>query len=270
MSNPKTPVQEQDAYTVELKDVCQSYPDKKDVIKDLSLIVDREKGKDKFVAILGASGCGKSTLLRYISGLQVPTSGSVFLHGQNITPETVVGMVFQKYSSLPWYTVLQNVAIGLELQGVDLKTRNQKAMEMLELVGLQEHANKYAQYPILSGGQLQRVAIARSLLANPKMLLMDEPFGALDVKTRIKMQDMLRKIMLTIDEMTVIFVTHDIPEAVYLADEIVLMDSNPGRIAETISNVLPADRTTKIKREPKFVKMVYDIEDKMEKLGVKK
>src|SRR6185369_10722155 len=136
-----------DNYVIELKDVGQSYPDKKDVIKGMSFTVDREPGEDKFVAILGPSGCGKSTVLRYISGLQQPTTGGVFLYGQPVTPQTIVGMVFQKYSSLPWYTVLQNVALGLELQGMDYKTRTQKATEMIEMVGLSDQINKHALYP---------------------------------------------------------------------------------------------------------------------------
>src|SRR5579871_707475 len=262
-----TPQDDDQSYVIELKNVGQSYPDREDVIKDVSFTVDGDKGDNKFVVILGPSGCGKSTLLRYISGLQVPTKGGVFLHGKPITNETIVGMVFQKYSSLPWYTVLENVALGLELQGVPSKERNQRAMEMIKTVDLMGQENKHAHYPILSGGQLQRVAIARSLLASPKILLMDEPFGALDVKTRLHMQEMLKAIMSKMSDMTVVFVTHDIPEAVFLGDEILIMDSNPGRIVEKITVNLPENRTKEIKREAKFVKMVYDIEDKMESLS---
>jgi NitT/TauT family transport system ATP-binding protein len=262
--------QETDNYLIEFKDVCQSYPDKKDVIKGFDLIVDQEPGTDKVIGILGPSGCGKSTILRYLSALQKPTSGGVFIKGEPITDNTVVGMVFQQYSSLPWYTVLENVALGLELRGVPLKERTEKAMEMIKLVGLEGHEKKRALSPALSGGQLQRVAIGRSLLANSQILLMDEPFGALDVSTRLSMQELLRSVLSMPDDMTVMFVTHDIPEAVYLSDEIQIMGANPGRIVDTIELNWPKDREPSIKREPKFVKMVYDIEDRMAKLKKQK
>jgi len=260
---------ETDFYQLELKDITQSYGDKI-VIKDLDLIVDQKPGTDKVVGVVGPSGCGKSTVLRYFAGLQKPTSGGVFVKGQQVSDQTVVGMVFQQYSSLPWYTVLQNVALGLELHGVPKKEREEKAMEMIKLVGLEGHEQKHALYPVLSGGQLQRIAIARSLLANPEILLMDEPFGALDVSTRLAMQELLRKVLSMPIDQTVLFVTHDIPEAIYLSDEIVIMGANPGRVVETIPVNLSYDRGPSIKRETKFQKLVYDIEDKMAKLNMKK
>jgi NitT/TauT family transport system ATP-binding protein len=135
---------------------------------------------------------------------------------------------------------------------------------------LEGHEQKHALYPVLSGGQLQRIAIARSLLANPEILLMDEPFGALDVSTRLAMQELLRKVLSMPIDQTVLFVTHDIPEAIYLSDEIVIMGANPGRVVETIPVNLSYDRGPSIKRETKFQKLVYDIEDKMAKLNMKK
>src|ERR1700677_5117201 len=179
--------------TIELKNVAQSYGFK-DVIKDLNFSANQNENESLIIAILGPSGCGKSTLLRYISGLQTPTKGDVCLHGKTRTQNDRVGMVFQKYSSLPWRTVLENVEMGLEYQNASAKDRRDRALEMLSLVELEEHANKFAQYPTLSGGQLQRVAIARSLVTNPSILLMDEPFGALDVKTRLKMQELIQEI----------------------------------------------------------------------------
>jgi len=176
----------------------------------------------QFVAILGMSGCGKSTLLRFIAGLQKPTEGTVMIKGMEVDENMRASMVFQQYSSLPWMTVLDNVALALRYKGIGKKERNEKAREMLDLVGLSGHENKYAQYPTLSGGQLQRVAIARSLLANPEILLMDEPFGALDIKTRLKMQDLLSDIWRKFNS-TIIFVTHDISEAVYLAESIYIL-----------------------------------------------
>jgi len=171
-------------------------------------------------------------------------------------------MVFQQYSSLPWYSVLDNVGLALKFKGVSKKERDEKAMELIKLVGLEGHEHKYAQYPTLSGGQLQRVAIARSLLANPKILLMDEPFGALDIKTRLTMQDLLTDIWHKFQS-TIIFVTHDISEAVYLADDIYILKSQPSKFVEHINVDLPLERNRSIKRDPHYVSLVHLVEDKM-------
>ena len=180
---------------IELKNISQSYDDGKTfILKDFNLIIEDKPAQGQFVVILGMSGCGKSTVLRYIAGLQKPTSGEVKIHEKLRSENDRVGMIFQQYSSLPWLTVLENVAMGLEYKGVDKHEREAKAMDMIELVGLKGHEKKFAQYPTLSGGQLQRVAIGRSLLSNPDILLMDEPFGALDIKTRLQMQEMLEDI----------------------------------------------------------------------------
>jgi NitT/TauT family transport system ATP-binding protein len=183
------------------------------------------------------------------------------------TKDDCVGMVFQQYSSFPWRTVLENVELGLELHGVSYKERRERAYEMLQMVELEKHMNKYAQYPTLSGGQLQRVTIARSLLASPKILLMDEPFGALDVKTRYNMQEKLLNIWKRLSKKeeatTIVMVTHDIPEAVYLSDEIVIMGKAPSRIVEKIKVDLPLDRNRDMKKTPYFMEMVAYIESKM-------
>jgi len=252
---------------IELQKINQSYDGGKTfIIKDLDLLLENEPGENQVISILGASGCGKSTLLRYVSGLQVPTSGEVKLYGKPIDYKTIVGMVFQKYSSLPWLTVKENVALGLEFQGVSESERNQRALEMVDLVGLTGHENKYAEYPTLSGGQLQRVAIARSLLANPKILLMDEPFGALDINTRLNMQELLMSILKKVKDMAIIFVTHDITEAVYISDDIYMMSANPGQIVEHVK--VPFEgRSHLLKRDMKFVKLVYEIEDKMKEIS---
>ena len=259
---------------VELRGIKQWYGNGKDkivVLDDLNLLIEDVPNKGQFVCILGASGCGKSTLLRYIAGLQKPSAGGIFLYGKPITPDHHVGMVFQQYSSLPWRTVLENVAISLELQGMPKKERIEKAMEFVKICDLESHKDKYAKYPTLSGGQLQRVAIARSLVSNPNLLLMDEPFGALDVNTRLKMQDMVLQIWERLWKIntatTIIFVTHDIPEAVYLATDIYLMQANPGKIVHHIPVTLPFDHTRAVKRDPNFVKYVYDVEDKMMELN---
>jgi len=208
------------------------------------------------------SGSGKSTLLRYIAGLQKPTKGEVLVHGKKVDESQRVSMVFQQYSSLPWQTVLENVALALKFQGVGKKEREERAMELIKLVGLEGHEHKFAQYPTLSGGQLQRVAIARSLLANPQILLMDEPFGALDVKTRLTMQDLLTKIWRKFQS-TIIFVTHDISEAVYLAEDIYILKSQPSKIVEHIVVDLPMERNRQTKRDPNYMNLVYLVEDKM-------
>jgi NitT/TauT family transport system ATP-binding protein len=250
---------------IELKDICQKYGDTT-VIDGLNLLIEDKPNQGQFVVLLGGSGCGKSTVLRYIAGLQTPTSGEILLNAQPRKTIDRVGMVFQQYSSFPWMSVLDNVALGLELQGVSKKERHDRAMEMIVKVGLEGHEHKYAQYPTLSGGQLQRVAIARSLVSSPKILLMDEPFGALDIHTRLQMQDLLARIW---EEMriTIVFVTHDISEAVYLGDDIYIMGRNPGNIRSYHHVPLPIHRTRDLKRTPEFINLVQKIEDEMQMVG---
>lgn len=255
---------------IELKNVSQIYDDKRKgkvtVIENLNMLIEDKPNQGQFVVILGKSGCGKSTLLRYIAGLQKPTTGEVLIHGKSRTEQTKVGMVFQKYSSFPWLTVLENVAIGLKFAGVSEKERKEKAMAMIKTVGLDGHENKYAKDPILSGGQLQRVAIARSLLASPDILLFDEPFGALDAYTRFKMQELLASIWSAPKvNLTVIFVTHDIPEAIFLGDEIWFMSANPGQIVDRMFVDIPLTRAKEMKREKHFTDLVYEAEDRLNK-----
>jgi len=257
---------------IELKNISQSYDGGKTfILKDLNLTIEDKPTKGQFVGLLGPSGCGKSTLLRYICGLQTPTVGEVCLIGKPRTEKDRVGMVFQKYSSFPWLSVLDNIAIGLKLKGVSKSERMTKAKEMLKIVGLEGHGHKYAQYPTLSGGQLQRVAIARSLLANPRILLMDEPFGALDIKTRLKMQDSLQEIYSNLSKQgmdpTIIFITHDIEEAVYLADDIYVMGKAPARVEHHIAVSLPETRNRMLKKESYFRDQVSHIEDIMMSIG---
>lgn len=248
---------------IELRGISQSYDNGKvEIIKNLDLLVEDKPMQGQFACILGMSGCGKSTVLRYIAGLQQPTSGTVLVKGKPVGKDNRVSMVFQKYSSLPWMTVLDNVSLGLRFQGVPKKERDEKALEMIELVGLAGHHKKYAQYPNLSGGQLQRVAIARSLMSNPEILLMDEPFGALDVKTRLQMQDLLIGIWEKFNP-TILFVTHDIQEAVYLGDDIYIMKHAPSNFVKHIHVDLPFQRTRETKRLPRFNELVHEVEDAM-------
>ncbi len=255
-------------HIIELKDINQTYDNGKSyVIKDLNLLIVDKPQQGQFLTILGPSGCGKSTLLRYISGLQKPSSGEILLFGKPRTEKDHIGMIFQKYSSFPWLTVLENVELGLKLQGISKKERTERAMEMLKLVELQEHYWKYAQYPTLSGGQLQRVAIARSLVACPKILLFDEAFGALDIRTRLKMQESICKIWTNLSKsdevITFILVTHDISEAVYLGDELIVMGKAPSKIIEKIKIDLPLERNYEMKRSNYFKETVNYLEDKM-------
>ncbi len=252
---------------IELRDIGQSYDGGQNwVIRNLDFVVEDKPEQGQFAVILGMSGSGKSTLLRYIAGLQTPTTGKVLIHGKPVNESKRVSMVFQEYSSLPWMTVLDNVALALRYQGVGREERNARAMEIIRIVGLEGHEKKYAQYPTLSGGQLQRVAIARSLIANPEIIMMDEPFGALDIKTRMQMQDLLMELWSKF-HFTVVFVTHDITEAVFLGDDIYIMKSQPSKFVEHIHVDLPLERDLSTKRNPHFVELVHHVEDAMIKVS---
>jgi len=248
---------------IELKNICQSYDNGETlIIEDFNLKIIDRINQGQFVVILGSSGCGKSTILRYIAGLQKPTSGEVFINGELRTNEAIP-MVFQQFdSSLPWLSVLQNVQLPLNLRGIRKKEAQERAMEIIQTVGLEGHEGKYAQYPLLSGGQLQRVAIARSLIFNPHIILMDEPFGSLDTNTRAKMQLMLLNIW-TKYQSTVIFVTHDISEAVFLADDIYVMGGRPAKIIKDFHIDIPFPREREVKHSPFFVSYVAEIEEYM-------
>ncbi len=254
---------------IEIRNVCQTYDGGKNwVLQYVNLLIEDIPEQGETIVILGPSGCGKSTVLRYLAGLQTPTSGEVLINGRPRLGSDVVGMVFQKYSSLPWFTVLENVMLGLRFQNVPDVEARERAMQMLQLVGLENEANKFAKDTQLSGGQLQRVAIARSLISNPGIILMDEPFGALDVNTRHQMQLLLCDIWEKLHS-TIIFVTHDIPEAVFLADDIYVMTKNPGYICKHFPVDLPAHRDRSTKREPGFTNLVNEIDDYMNTLRIK-
>ncbi len=261
------------ANVLELKNIHQTYFDKgtqKDfvVFNDFNLAVEDYPNIGQFIVIMGKSGCGKSTLLRYFTGLQQPTSGEVLINGKPLDKDQSIPMVFQQYSSLEWFTVLQNVALPLTLKGVAKKDANEQAMAMIKVVGLEGHEDKFAKMPQLSGGQLQRVAIARCLVANPNMLLLDEPYGALDGFTRAKMQffllDIFQKRELADLNPTVVLVTHDPREAVLLGQDIYIMDSDPGRIVKHIKPDLQGHRDRAMRKDPRFVEIVSYIEDVME------
>jgi len=195
---------------------------------------------NEFVCIIGRSGCGKTSTLRMIAGLEDISRGSICLNGRKIIgPGADRCVVFQRYTLFPWRNILSNIAFGLEIQGLKKKERDRIARKYLALVGLEDHASAFPYQ--LSGGMQQRVAVARALATDPEVLLMDEPFGALDAQTRMGLQNELINIWQT-DQKTILFVTHSIDEAICLADRIIIMKSNPGRIHQIISNPLARPR----------------------------
>ena len=229
--------------TFEIENVSKVFEtddDKEDVIalKDINLTI--ETGK--FVSFVGPSGCGKTTLLRLIEGFENPTEGIIKDDGEIVTePSSQRGFIFQNYSLFPWLNVIDNVIFGLGINGKPEKENKKRAMEYLETVGLKDFANSYPHE--LSGGMKQRVAIIRSIINDSKSLLMDESFSALDVQTKHKLQKQIYKICQEKNK-TIIFVTHDIDEAVFLSDEIVVFSKGPGRIKKIFENKMehPRDR----------------------------
>jgi NitT/TauT family transport system ATP-binding protein len=206
--------------------------------------VDLAIHQEEFICVLGPSGCGKTTLLRMIARLDLPTTGDILFEGEQIRgPNPKVGIVFQEYSLFPWRNVIDNVAFGLEMQGVGREERYRRAQPYLDLVGLSQFARSYPSE--LSGGMRQRVAVARALAIEPEILLMDEPFGALDAQTRNLLQKELLEIWQKTKK-TIIFVTHSVDEAVFLADRLVVLTSRPGKVCEIIpiDLIRPRNRTS--------------------------
>jgi NitT/TauT family transport system ATP-binding protein len=205
----------------------------------------------EFVCVIGPSGCGKSTLIRILAGLDQPTSGEVLLDGKPARePGADRGMVFQGYTLFPWLTVKKNVMFGLRMNGHARTEAEREALQWLDLVGLAKFADAYPHQ--LSGGMKQRVAIARALANRPRILLMDEPFGALDAQTRAKMQAYLLDIWRNID-ITILFITHDLDEAILLADRILVLKANPGEIQELIEVPVPRPRDGTQLTTPEFL-----------------
>jgi len=207
----------------------------------------------EFVAVVGPSGCGKSTLLRLISGLRQPTEGEVALAGEPVRrPRPDVGIVFQQPTLLPWKTVLGNVLVPIRALGRRDADYRRKAHELLGLVGLQEFASSYPGE--LSGGMQQRVGLARGLIHDPRLLLMDEPFAALDAMTRESMMVELQRIWMAARK-SVVFITHSIPEAVFLADRVVVVSPRPGRVIEEMAVDLPRPRRMDVMGDARFVSL---------------
>jgi NitT/TauT family transport system ATP-binding protein len=231
-------------------------------VDDVSLDV----APGEFWSIVGPSGCGKSTLLMMIAGLYTPTSGSVRVDGAEVQrPLANVGMVFQRDVLLEWRTVLGNVMLPIEVKRLPKPVYREKALALLDLVNLRAFADSYPEQ--LSGGMRQRVAICRALIHDPPLLLMDEPFGALDALTREKLNlDLIRLTAET--RQTVVFVTHSIEEAVLISDRIVVMTASPGRIFHTLQVAFDGPRSIETRAEPRFVEYVKEIRDAFHRLGI--
>ena len=204
----------------------------------------------EFVTVVGPSGCGKSTALNIAAGLLAPSDGEVLVDGQAVEgPGPERGMIFQQYALFPWLTVRQNVEFGLRVKGEPAARRREKASYFIDLVGLGDFADALPK--TLSGGMKQRCAIARAYAVDPSVLLMDEPFGALDALTRVQMQDQLLETW-SRERRTVMFITHDVDEAVYLANRVIVMAARPGRLKEIITVDLPYPRTEEIRLSAEF------------------
>ncbi len=258
---------------IEFRNVTKTYdagkPNAYTAIQDVTFAVDDLPGKGEFVCVLGPSGCGKSTILRLLAGLgpqHPPTSGEVLVFGEKVTgPSSDRGMVFQDYTSFDNRTVLDNIAFGLECRGVTRNDRYEQARAFMEKVGLNVDKHQYKYPHQLSGGMRQRVAIARTLILHPRLIMMDEPFGALDPNTRMKMQDLLISLWHEI-ETTVIFITHSIEEAVYIGDRVYIFSSAPGRLVKELAIDPPTKDAVRTQREAAFQETVYYIRDTITKL----
>ncbi|GAB2805032.1 ABC transporter ATP-binding protein [Streptomyces daliensis] len=234
---------------ISFRDVVKTFPLKGaefTALDGVSLdIADQE-----FVTVVGPSGCGKSTLLSMAAGLQEPSSGQVLVDGEPVTgPGPDRGVIFQQYALFPWLTVRQNVEFGLKLAAVSAEERHRRAADAISLVGLEDFADALPK--TLSGGMKQRCAIARAYAVDPRVLLMDEPFGALDALTRVQLQDQLLATW-SREKRTVLFITHDVDEAVYLASRVVVMAARPGRVHRVIDVDLPYPRTEEIRLSAEF------------------
>ncbi len=235
---------------LDVRNLCKLFGSGKKTTTALNDINFRTHRRE-FLCVVGPSGCGKSTLARILAGLEEQTSGEVLLTGKPVTgPGSDRGMVFQGYTLFPWLTVKKNVMFGLEVNGRGRHESEQQALQWLQLVGLEKFADAYPHQ--LSGGMKQRVAIVRALAIQPRILLMDEPFGALDAQTRCRMQAHLLEIWRKID-VTIVFITHDLEEAIFLADRILVLCAHPGEVQELIEVPVPRPRSAAQFISPTFL-----------------
>ncbi|MCC7479743.1 ABC transporter ATP-binding protein [bacterium] len=257
---------------LELKHVGKAYPlpegGVRQALEDINISIADVPGRGQCKVLLGPSGCGKSTILRLIAGLIKPSEGEVLLDGKPVSgPGSDRGMVFQSYSSFPWLSVLDNVRYGLDLAGTPRSEGNRIARELIEIVGLKGAEDLYPK--ALSGGMRQRVAIARTLAVKPRIILMDEPFGALDPMNRQAMQDLVARLWFDGElNPTFIFVTHDIEEAIFLADSIIVLSAGPGRVLAELEAPPPTPETRRGITEGRFnelenyiIELIYGPQD---------
>lgn len=236
--------------TAQILDVTKTYRSKGREVEALSPIT-LDLDADEFTTLIGTSGCGKSTLLHIVAGLEIASSGRVIVDGNEVHgPGRDRGMVFQSYTLFPWLTVRRNVEFALKDIGLSKQEQRDRALEYLELVGVADFAE--AMPSQLSGGMRQRVAIARALSYQPRMLLMDEPFGALDAQTRQDMQELLLRVWEQ-HKLNVLFVTHDIDEAIFLSDRIIMLSGRPGRVQLDLRPGLPRPRTIDLLTSPELM-----------------
>ena len=247
-------------YEIEIRNVSKSYETRKGDFLALDT-VNLNVGKNEFICVVGPSGCGKTTLLNIIAGLIPASTGEVLVKGERVEgPGKGKGVVFQQYALYPWLTVQKNVEFGLKMHGVGKEERAGIASKYIDMVGLSKFASAYPKE--LSGGMKQRVAIARAYSTNPDVLLMDEPFGALDAQTRAQLQENLLKTW-EAERKTCFFITHDVDEAVLLATKVIIMSAGPGRIRETVDIDLPYPRTQETKLSDRFNELKNDIWNKV-------
>jgi NitT/TauT family transport system ATP-binding protein len=273
LAGVRQPGEVREPHVVQFQDVTKTFnmgrSNEFTAIRNVTFVVEDLVGKGEFICILGPSGSGKSTILRLIAGLRPqhpPTTGEVLVMGQRVDgPGADRGMVFQDYTSFDHRTVLDNVAFGLECQGVPRRERYEHARRWITRVGLDVAADENKYPHELSGGMRQRVAIARTLILHPRIILMDEPFGALDPMTRMTMQDLILELWRT-TQATVFFVTHAIEEAVFLGDRIYVVSNSPGTILHELT-IEPSDRPSKeMQRDDRFQQTVYYLRDLVSQL----
>lgn len=248
---------------IELQDISTSFDGGKTfIIKDFNLLIEDLPDAGEFVVILGKSGCGKTTILKYIAGLTKPTSGKVLIHGRDRSHEVPISMVFQEPSALEHYTVLKNVMLPLLYRHVPEREAAERAMNMIKAVGLEGHEHKFAKFGKLSGGQLQRAVIARSLIANPGIILMDEPNRGLDNDTALQIDLLVGNLWEQLQS-TIILVTHNIDQAVFLGTKIYVMGGKPAKIIKAFDVNLPFPRNRETRRTEEFLKLKNQVEDFM-------
>ncbi len=243
---------------IKIRNVSKTFMSKKASVEAIGEVL-FDVREHEFVSVLGPSGCGKSTLLRIIAGLIPASSGEVIVHGKRVDgPSPEVGIVFQSPVLLPWRTVLKNIELQVEVRALDRTLYRGKARELLSLVGLEGFETSYPWQ--LSGGMQQRVSLCRALIHDPSLLLMDEPFGALDAFTREQMNLELQRIWLETKK-TILFITHNIAEAVFLSDQIIILCQRPSKVREIIKVDLPRPRTLESMHRPEFLEAVDHCRD---------